>query len=130
MQSMNSSGGGPPLPASAAISLCDDGTPNCPPAASFSVAALRDLIIHVTWENVPAGNHVQTLEILSPGGDPYQSTQTGFLISDATGGSFSSSRVLPVVGTWIPQRHLTGQWSVRASLDGQPIATQPVEFTP
>lgn len=129
---MASSGGGgtPPPPASATISVCNDGTPNCPSAASFSVAALRDLVISVTWDNVPAGHHVQTVALLLPSGDPYQQSDLAFLIADGAAGAFSSARIVPVAGTSIPQRQLTGAWSVQASLDGQPVASLPLEFTP
>ena len=131
MQSMSGNGGGAPPPAvSASISFCDDGVASCPPASSFSVASLRDLVVKINWENVPAGNHTGSLELLMPGGAAYRVTQDGFLIPGSSAGPFSAQRTFPVVGTAISQRHMTGNWSVRASLDGQPIATQFVELTP
>lgn len=129
MQSMTGSGGGTPPPAvSASISFCDDGVASCPAASTFSVASLRDLVVKINWENVPAGNHTEILELLLPDGGAYRVTQTGFLIPGSNAGSFSTHRTFPVVGTAISQRRITGSWSVRASIDGQPIATRFVEL--
>jgi hypothetical protein len=129
MQSTPGNGGGSPPPVvSAIISFCDDGVASCPAASSFSVASLRDLVVKINWENVPAGNHTEILELLLPGGGEYRVTQTGFLIPGSSAGSFSTLRSFPVVGTAISQRRITGSWSVRASIDGQPIATRFVEL--
>jgi hypothetical protein len=122
--------GGPPLSPSATISFCDDGVEGCVAASTFSVAVVRDLVIKVSWQNVPPGNHVQGMEIMLPGGGLYQSNQTGIFIADAAPGSATTTRILPVGGTWISQRQLTGEWSVNASLDGQPRASQMVQFNP
>lgn len=131
MQSSGNRGPVPPTaPVSATITFCNDGMENCEPATVFSVAGLRDLVINVAFENVPPGNHVQQLEILLPGGGPYRVTQRGLLISGDVAGAYSLTRNLAVVGTPISLRHMTGMWSVRASLDGQVIATQPVELNP
>jgi hypothetical protein len=131
MKSMSGSGGGAPPPAlSASISFCDDGVASCPLASSFSVASMHDLVVKIKWENVSAGNHTESLELLIPGGAAYRVTQDGFLIPGSSAGPFSAQRTFPVLGTPISQRQMTGNWSVRASLDGQPIATQTVELTP
>jgi hypothetical protein len=121
-----------PIPpaVTATISFCNDGAENCEPATAFSVAGLRDLVITVAFQNVPAGNHVQQLEILLPGGAPYRVTQGGFLIPTGGAGSFSLTRKLAVAGTPISLRHMTGEWAVRATLDGQVVATQSVELNP
>jgi hypothetical protein len=123
-------GGPPPLVPSAMLTFCDDGTPTCTPGTSFSVASLRDLVIKVTWENIPEGNHVQTLEIMIPGGGLYQSTQTAFLTDSSSAGSFAVMRMLPVAGTWIPQRQITGDWLMRVSLDEQVVTSQMVALNP
>jgi hypothetical protein len=131
MGSSTANGGGPPpLVPSAVITFCDDGTSNCPSASSFSVASVRDVVIKVSWDNLPAGNHVQTLELLIPGGGLYQSTQTAFLTDASSSGLFAATRVLPVAGTWIQQRQITGDWLVRASLDDQVVASQMVALNP
>jgi hypothetical protein len=131
MGTTSANGGGPPPPVpSAMISFCDDGDPSCATGTSFSVASLRDLVIKVTWENIPDGNHVQTLEILIPGGGLYQSTQNAFLTDSSSASPFAVTRLLPVAGTWIPQRQMTGEWLVRVSLDGQVITSQMVALNP
>ena len=131
MGSSSANGGGPPpLVPSAAFTFCDDGGPNCKPATSFSVASVRDVVIKVSWDNLPAGNHVQTLEIMIPGGGLYQATQTAFLTDSSSSGLFAATRVLPVAGTWIQQRQMTGNWLVRVSLDDQVVASQVVALNP
>lgn len=129
--STSANGGGPPpaIP-SATISFCDDGVPNCPASLSFSVESLRDMMINVSWENLPPGNHIQMLEIMLPGGGLYQSTQTGLFVEGSLPGAASTTRLLPIAGTWITQRQLTGEWTVRAWLDGQAVASQMVQLNP
>jgi hypothetical protein len=124
-------GGNPPPPTTdATISFCDDGGGNCAPATSFSVASLRDLVISVNWENLSAGNHTQMVEVMQPGGGLYQATQSSFLVSDASQSSLTTTRALPVAGAWISQRRITGEWSVRVSLDGKAITSQVVQLNP
>jgi hypothetical protein len=124
-------GGGNPLPPIAAsISFCDDGVSGCPAASAFSVETARDVVIQVTWRNVPEGNHVQTLALSMPGGGLYQQTQTAFAIDAGAPGSVTLKRILPVAATWIQQRTITGQWTVEASLDGQPVTSQMIEMNP
>jgi hypothetical protein len=120
----------PPLVPSAIVTFCDDGDPDCTPATSFSAASARDLMIKVSWENLPVGNHVQTIEIMIPAGGLYQSSRTAFLTDSTSAGTFASTRILPVAGTWIPQRHITGDWLVRVSLDEQVITSQTVALNP
>ncbi len=125
--------GGPgqnPPPASATISLCASGSPGCTAASSFSVASLRDLSVSVQWNNVPAGNHVQNLEFFLPSGGLYQSVETSFLIASSPVGSTTMTGALPVAGTWITQRSLTGNWKVQVSLDGKATASQTVALNP
>jgi hypothetical protein len=123
-------GGGNPPPTDATVSFCDDGVGACTPATSFSVASLRDLVISVNWENLSAGNHTQMLEVLQPGGGLYQASQSSFLVSDASKSSLTMTRTLPVAGAWISQRRITGEWSVRVSLDGKAITSQTVQLNP
>ncbi len=129
---MTSADGGTPPPAapSATFSFCDKEAPSCDNETSFSATATRDLEVKVSWQNVPAGSHVQTLEILLPGGNLYQQTQMTFGVQQGSDEPMVAIQTLPVAGTWIQQRHLLGQWTARVSLDGQVIATQTVELTP
>jgi hypothetical protein len=118
----------PPTPPNAALTFCESGYSDCSPASSFSVSTVRDVKINVAWENVPAGNHVQKLEILVPSGGLYQQATTAFAIPDDSTEPFVAMRSLPVAGTWIQQRQITGEWTVRVSLDGQVIASQTVQL--
>ena len=130
---MTSADGGKPMPAappSATFSFCDNEASGCSGETSFSTAATRDLEVKVSWQNVPAGNHVQTLEILIPSGDLYQQTQMAFGVAQGSTEPLVAIQTLPVAGTWIQQRSMTGEWTARVSLDGQVIATQTVQLTP
>ncbi len=129
-QMSSADGGAPPAAPAATFSFCDHEASECEAGATFSVAATRDLEVEVSWQNVPAGNHVQTLEILAPGGNLYQQSQTPFEAPKASTNPLVSIQTLPVAGTWIQQRNIMGEWTARVSLDGQVIATQTVELTP
>ena len=120
----------PPAAPTATFTFCDHEASQCEAGAAFSVAATRDLEVEVSWQNVPAGNHVQTLEILAPGGNLYQQTQTPFQAPESSTTPLVSIQTLPVAGTWIQQRNIMGGWTARVSLDGQVIATQTVGLTP
>jgi hypothetical protein len=87
-------------------------------------------VININWENLSAGNHTQMTEVLQPGGGLYQATQSSFVVSDASQSSLTMARSLPVAGAWISQRRMTGEWSVRVSLDGKAITTQTVQLNP
>jgi hypothetical protein len=129
---MTSADGGPPppVPATATFLFCDKEAPSCDNESSFSTTATRDLEVKVSWQNVPAGNHVQTLEILLPGGNLYQQTQMAFGVEQGSSEPLVAIQTLPVAGTWIQQRHMLGEWTARVSLDGEVVASQTVELTP
>ena len=129
---MTSADGGPPPPppATATFLFCDKEAPSCDNETSFSATSTRDLEVKVSWQNVPAGNHVQTLEILLPGGNLYQQTQMAFGVEQGSSEPLVAIQTLPVAGTWIQQRHMMGEWTARVSLDGQVVASQTVELTP
>lgn len=129
-QMSSADGGAPSLAPTATFTFCDHEASDCEAGATFSVAATRDLEVEVSWQNVPAGNHVQTLEILAPGGNLYQQTQTPFQAPESSTAPLVSIQTLPVAGTWIQQRNIMGAWTARVSLDGQAIATQTVGLTP
>jgi|HubBroStandDraft_6_1064221.scaffolds.fasta_scaffold03882_12 hypothetical protein len=118
----------PPTPPSAGLTFCESGFADCSPTSSFSVSNVRDLKINVAWENVPAGNHIQKLEVLVPSGGLYQQTTSAFAIPENSTQPFVVTRNLPVAGTWIQQRQITGEWTVRVSLDGQDIGSQAVQL--
>ena len=130
---MTSADGGNPPPAASPIatfSFCDKEASGCNGETTFSTAATRDLEVKVSWQNVPAGNHVQTLEILIPDGALYQQTQMAFGVPQGSAEPLVAIQTLPVAGTWIQQRNMLGEWTARVSLDGQVVATQTVQLTP
>lgn len=131
MQSSAAGGGGNHRqPVAASISFCDDAVAGCPAATGFSVETARDIVIQVTWINVPEGNHVQTLALSMPGGGLYQQTQSSFAIDAGASGTVTLKRILPVAATWIQQRSITGKWNVDAALDGQPVTSEMLEINP
>ena len=130
-QMTSADGGTPPVrPATATFSFCDKEASTCNGETSFSATATRDLEVKVSWQNVPVGNHVQTLELLLPGGNLYQQTQIAFAVQQGSDEPLVAIQTLPIAGTWIQQRHMLGEWATRVSLDGQVIATQTVQLTP
>jgi hypothetical protein len=129
-QMTSADGGTPAAQPSATFSFCDKEASGCNGETSFSAAATRDLEVKVSWQNVPAGNHVQTLEILIPGGNLYQQTQMAFVVPQGSTEPLVAIQTLPVAGTWIQQRHMMGEWTARVSLDGQVVASQTVQLTP
>lgn len=125
-----SADGGPPTQATATLTFCDDAVSGCPSETSFSLATIRDLVVKVDWFGVAAGNHAQAVRVVLPDGGTFELSQTGFLIDQSSDSSFSSMRSIPLAGSWVTQRHVTGTWSVEVSLDGQAVTTQSVEMTP
>lgn len=112
------------------VRVCDSGTPNCAGETIFSLGSLRDLQVNVDWKNMPGGTHTQEITFLLPNGVVYQTVSQGFGLAEGALGSPSVSDALPVEGTYITQRELTGQWTVQVSLDGKVMAMQTVEFQP
>ena len=133
-QSPVAGGGAPPLApppsASAAVSFCDNPNPGCASASAFSLGSLRALNVFVAWNNVPAGTHAQKLRFLLPNGNVYQALETSFEVTQQPAGSFTTVQALPVAGSFITRRSLTGPWQVEVSLDGQTMAAPVVQFNP
>jgi hypothetical protein len=115
-----------PSPAvTATLKFCDDGDPNCLAKDTFDLNQIRDLFMWVDWQNVPLGTHTQTIDLFLPQGHfLYVSYSDNFTISDSSNGSATVLRSMPVAGTWITQRQLSGTWEVHVSLDGQLIETK------
>ena len=89
---------------------------------------MRDLSIHVDWKNVPAGTRTQKLELLDPGGGSFQVANSSFVIEDGGNGAAATDTLIPISGSMITQREITGQWMIRISLDGDEIASQSLTF--
>lgn len=129
------------------IFFCDVSTTDCRSSNStFTVGALRDLYVFVTWPNV-IGDLLQTVEFYLPDGTLYMKKDTPFRV--LSGGStalavpgatpvpdqfLTSSQgvptvvtMLPVAGTYITQYNLLGIWSVRVLLNGTFV--QGAQFT-
>jgi hypothetical protein len=131
------------------IFFCQTATTECRTTASaFELKRVRDLFVFVTWPGV-LGDHVQTVEFYLPDGNLYARRETPFRIQNAksraaqapgakvTGEFLSISRGVPTVitpleveGTYISQRALTGQWSVRVLLDGNLVAASKFSIDP
>jgi len=121
---------GPPVtqPLAMSVKLCDTSAQGCTGSGSFSVTTIRDLSLNVEWQNVPAGTHTQQIALIQPNGVVYQTVSHGFAVADGTISSPALDDVVPVAGTAITQRSLTGEWSVEISLDGQAVGTQKFQF--
>jgi hypothetical protein len=113
---------------SAAISVCNKTPDSCADAQTFSLAQIRDLAIHVDWKNVPQGTRTQKLEMFDPGGGSYQVLNTSFVEEEGGNGEMQTDALIPISGSMITQRGITGSWTLRVSLDGQAIATQSFTF--
>jgi hypothetical protein len=119
-----------PQPAQASVTVCNRTPSGCAPGASFSLGTLRDLAINTAWSNVPAGTHTQTTEILEPGGGLFETKSQAFAIADNSDGTAQTEEIVPVSGTMITQRRLTGTWKVRVSLDTTMNVMQTVQLGP
>jgi hypothetical protein len=117
-----------PLPA-ATISFCDNPDPGCSPASSFSLAALRDLNVRVNLSDLSPRNHMETLNVVHPGGGLYQTFHNSFVIQEKPTGTLTTMNAVPVSGTWIAQRSMTGTWEVQVFLDGRLLGKQSVTLT-
>jgi len=112
------------------LRVCDSGTPNCAGEANFSLGSLRDLQVNADWKNMPGGTHTQEIAFLLPNGVVYQTLSHGFGIAEGTFGAPTVSDAMPVAGTYITQRELTGDWTVQISLDGAVAGSQKVQLQP
>ena len=112
------------------VRLCDSAAAGCVNTTNFSLGIMRDLAVNVDWQNVPGGTHTQQLAVLLPNGVVYQTISQGFGVPDGTVGSPTVTDAMPVAGTFITQRQLTGDWTVQVSLDGAVIGSQTFQLEP
>jgi len=129
------------------VFFCESPTTECRSTnTAFTVGKLRDIFVFVTWPNV-SGDLVQTVEFFLPDGSLYVKKATPFRASTAqpraragpgespTVDAFlTSSRGTPTVitplavaGTYITQRSLLGNWTVRVRLGDKLV--QSAQFT-
>ena len=115
---------------SATFVFCDSSRPDCAGSSAFSLRAMRDVNIAVSWRNVAAGTHTQTLRVFAPDGGLFQAMNAPFRVSRNDGGAAVVTQTLPVTGTWITARHLTGTWKFFVFLDNQPMAAGDLQIGP
>ena len=116
----------------------------------FILEDVRGLYVCVVWSGL-VGTYAQQVTFQSPDGHVYQTTTSAFATAQdpATGGTLefdgraypvkaagwgAEGRVLvtamlPVAGTFITQYNLAGLWTVKVSLNGQPIVQDTFELT-
>lgn len=113
-----------------AVRVCDSGTPNCAGETVFNLGSLRDLQVNLDWQNMPGGTHTQEIAFLLPSGVVYQTVSHGFGLPEGTLASPTVSDAMPVAGTYITQRQLTGDWTLQVSLDGAVVGSQKFQLNP
>jgi len=118
------------LPLELALRVCESGTANCTGETNFSLGSLRDLQVNADWKNMPGGTHTQEIAFLLPNGVVYQTLSHGFGVTEGAFGAPTISDAMPVAGTYITQRELTGEWTVQISLDGAVVGSQKVQLQP
>jgi hypothetical protein len=119
----------PPGAPAVAVSFCNQTESGCAAGGSFTSSGTRSLSVGLEWQNLSAGTHSQKVSFVMPSGDEYQSFETSFVVEDGASAPVKLSQELPIEGTWIAQRRLTGMWQVNYFLDGQPMGSQAVQIT-
>jgi hypothetical protein len=127
-------GTGPTVtPATAMVSFCSAAQTNCQSqSANFSLKTsnIPTLNIKVDWANVAPGTHSQEMRLMLPNGYLYERLQSTFFVPRGGDGSASVNRNIPIVGTYIAQRQMTGGWKIRVSLDGKAVTTGDLRLDP
>lgn len=111
----------------------------------FYLTEVRDLFVFVAWGKV-SGEHTARIRLLLPDGNLYLQTETRFTTQPQPAaaarspGKVQVARIsrgeptimleLPVAGTHITQRSLTGAWTVEVELDGRPVARRSLILLP
>src|SRR5258707_13555194 len=115
------------------VYFCDNSDPACTPATTFSLATLRDLYIFVQWTNVPFGTHTQEVKFFLPdarAGTLYQSFNNPFRGRHGQEQTVTLVDDVPIAGTFIEHRSLTGAWRVDVFLDGFFYTSKYVQLDP
>ena len=130
--------GPPPM---ASIFFCGTNDVQCRTKINeFGLDELRDLFIFAAWKHV-SGEHTQQIRLLLPDGNLYQTFETKFTtdgnakkagVKNAVRSREESavSVALPIAGTHITQRSLSGAWTVELYLDGALITKTTLTFQP
>jgi hypothetical protein len=91
----------------------------------FAADKLSSLVLRVHWKTL-VGLHSQRLELIAPDGAVYQTLVDD--VGDVHGQAFAETRV-PVVGSWITQYGLFGEWHVKVYLDEATTPVTTAKFT-
>ncbi len=89
-------------------------------ASTFTILETYDLYFAFDVPSSLPGTHNAAFEIVAPDGSVYQRTDVTF-----TTGASPHTRVwssMPVVGTWIQQFSMSGDWQVRVFLDAEQVS--------
>jgi hypothetical protein len=122
-----------PIGVSESVKFCDTDVATCTPASAFSLSTLRDLFIVVQWTNLPTGTHTQEVKFYLPEartGTLYQSFNNPFFAPHGHKKLVTLVDDVPVAGTFIENRELTGMWKVDIYLDDTFVASSYVELDP
>jgi hypothetical protein len=119
-----------PVPSSVSVTFCSGLEASCGQASSFPVSSTRDLVARVHWMDVPTGIHTQRVRFVLPEGTIYQERESSFAVSADSTKGVDLSDGLPVLGSFIFTRQLTGKWNVDIYLDGKLVSAAPLEFVP
>ena len=128
-----SAGGPTDVPGTAAVSFCNAAQTGCQSqSANFSMTTsnIPDLNIKVDWASVLPGTHSQEIRLMMPNGDLFQRLQDTFVVPASSNGSATVNRNIPIAGSFISQRQITGGWKVDVSLDGKAKASGDLELNP
>jgi hypothetical protein len=131
-----SAGGNPPpptptpAPPTANVVFCDSSDASCTPVSTVSVGSMRGLKFSVSWSNVPAGTHSQTVVLKMPDGTNWLAQEKAFLVDETANGFAKMTTQTPIAGTFIRMRGLTGDWTVQIWLDSDLVATRTLTFVP
>jgi hypothetical protein len=127
-------GGGPTdIPGTAAVSFCNAAQTGCQSqSANFSMTTsnIPDLNIKVDWASVLPGTHSQEVRLMMPNGNLFQRLQDTFMVAANGNGTASVNRNIPIAGSFISQRQITGGWKIEVSLDGKAKATGDLQLNP
>ena len=126
-------GGSTDVPGTAAVSFCNAAQTGCQSqSANFSMTTsnIPDLNIKVDWASVLPGTHSQEIRLMMPNGDLFQRLQDTFMVAANGSGTATVNRNIPIAGSFISQRQITGGWKVQVSLDGKDKTTGDLELNP
>lgn len=97
------------------------------PATETRISTVRSVIACAKVVGAE-GRRTLAVEFIAPGGFPYERRE-----KELKGSAFETQLIefdLPVAGTMIDTSRMSGKWSARFFLDGQPLATRTFDLLP